>query len=346
MTSFTVHQLQFTVEVETTIEMNRFKGAALRGAWQNHLRTLYCAERDSADPMHQQLCPVCFLLSRDTGSGADRRPYSFIPPVTDQTTFQSGDRFTFSINLFGETAQLIPYLVLAVGQMGQHQGLGKPIHPPAQRAGGSNAPNRRNKSRRRGTFRLVKIDSLGFTRNEIQPLLDEQTKMVQMPTNPINQRQIDQAIEDLMTAVKANDGCLTLNFLTPTRLIQDKQLVHTPQMEPLLARLIGRITALSRQYAGESGISKEERNHLLTLAQQITLLGDETHWWDLEGHSSRLNRAQKMGGFVGRATYQTAEPAIWQALLPWLLWGSVTQVGKNTVKGCGVYAVERVSEGD
>ncbi len=131
--SFTIHHLRFTAQVETTIEMGAFKGSALRGAWQSHLRTLYCAQRNTRDdPLHQAMCPVCFLLSRETGSGDDRRPYAFMPPLTRQTTFEPGERFTFGISLFGQTIQFLPYLVLAVGQMGQAQGLGRPIHTRAR----------------------------------------------------------------------------------------------------------------------------------------------------------------------------------------------------------------------
>jgi len=39
--TFTVHHLRFTVEVETTIELDRFKGSALRGAWQSTMRWPY-----------------------------------------------------------------------------------------------------------------------------------------------------------------------------------------------------------------------------------------------------------------------------------------------------------------
>lgn len=45
-----------------------------------------------------------------------------------------------------------------------------------------------------------------------------------------------------------------------------------------------------------------------------------------------------MGGFVGTATYH-APLEVWQPLLPWLIWGQGTQVGKDTVKGNGWYEI-------
>jgi hypothetical protein len=35
---------------------------------------------------------------------------------------------------------------------------------------------------------------------------------------------------------------------------------------------------------------------------------------------------------------------VWRALLPWLLWGAVAQVGKDVVKGNGVYDIVIASE--
>jgi len=37
---------------------------------------------------------------------------------------------------------------------------------------------------------------------------------------------------------------------------------------------------------------------------------------------------------MGRACYQAAD---WRPLLPWLLWGMSAGVGRNIVKGCGIY---------
>ena len=51
-------------------------------------------------------------------------------------------------------------------------------------------------------------------------------------------------------------------------------------------------------------------------------------------------RDRKLGGLIGAATYQSAT---WDALLPWLLWGEVVQVGKNVVKGCGLYRLRQTS---
>jgi hypothetical protein len=328
MSAFTIYHLRFTVEVETTIVMEAFKGSALRGAWQSHLRTLYCAQTDNTDPLHQTLCPVCYLLSRETGSGEDRRPYAFLPPLTTQTTFEPGERFTFGISLFGQALQFLPYLVLAVGQMGQAQGIGKAIHDSA-----------RARNSRRGTFRLVNITEVNLINGQEHTLLAEGSTMVQMPQCAVTSQQIVEKSAEIAQQLATTDYRLLVNFLTPTRIVRDERLVKQPHFTPFFARLVDRMSALRSQFSEELPITREEKGALVALADQIWLVGDETRWWDIKGHSARLGRTQPLGGYVGQAVYQASALEVWRPLLPWLLWGQSTQVGKNVVKGCGWYEV-------
>jgi hypothetical protein len=330
-TPFTVHHLRFTVQAETTIELDAFKGSALRGAWVSHLRTLYCAQRDAADPLHQAMCPVCFLLSRESGQGDDRRPYTFVPPLTPQTVFQPGETLAFGMRIFGSSVQFLPYLVLAVNQMGRQQGLGRAIHPPRERG---------ERAWQRGTFNLVAITEHNPLTGEERQLLEPGGSHVQMPALPVTAAQVARAADEMARRLAAG-GELTLHFLTPTRIVRDRELVHRPLFAPLMARLIDRVAALRSQYAAEPTLDWNEKARLLALADRVALVHDDTRWWDVHGHSSRLEREQPLGGYVGRAVYRAADGDIWSALLPWLLWGECTQVGKNTVKGCGVIEVAR-----
>ena len=72
------------------------------------------------------------------------------------------------------------------------------------------------------------------------------------------------------------------------------------------------------------------------MAAQVRLVNNNTHWIDLWSWSGRKRDKTPIGGLVGTATYQTAE---WQPLLPWLILGQGTRVGKSAVKGAGVYSI-------
>lgn len=322
--TFTIHHLHFTVEAETTIEMGEFKGSALRGAWQSHLRTLYCAQRDSTDPLHANLCPVCYLLSREADPSDNRRPYAFEPPLTVQTTFQPGERFAFGISIFGQAIQFLPYIVLSVQQMGQTQGLGRPLHS----------------GKRRGTFRLLQIEEVNPLTGAVGILFAEGNPMVQMPQHPVTAQQVSVASEQIARGMAERENQLTLEFLTPMRLVGGGRLVHQPEFVPLMARLVDRVSTLRAQFADTEPVSHAEKGNLLSLAETVTMVHDETQWWDVKGRSTRLGRAQPLGGFVGRATYRAED---WAPLLPWLLWGASVHVGKNAIKGGGWYRLARLS---
>lgn len=323
MPDFSAYHLQFTLIAETEIRLQQFKGSALRGAWQSHLQSLYCAQAATTpDPLHQSLCPVCYLLNRDTGTGDDRRPYAFLPPLDEDTRYEPGKQFTFGISVFGDAAQFIPYLILSVGQMGQHQGLGQFL-----------PPNPGQSTRYRGKFRLVSLQAHNPFTHHCEHLLNEGETQVRPPQHPITTDDVTQFSQERVTEIQES-GYVEIRFLTPTRIINAKKLTHHPQFQPFFARLLSRILALQQQYAGQDRLSQSKYNHLLDQATQVNLIEDQTRWWDLEGYSSRLGRAQKLGGFIGHARYQ-AHADVWATLMPWLAWGTLTQVGKHTVRGLG-----------
>ena len=160
--------------------------------------------------------------------------------------------------------------------------------------------------------------------------------MVHMPTLAVSGQQVAVSSERLAQELAANGGRLEVEFLTPTRIVHRERLVKAPELPPLLARLLDRVGALRHQFADEAPLSREEKGRLLSIADRVRLVADETRWWDVKGRSTRLGRPQPLGGYVGRAVYQADELDTWRPLLPWLLWGQSTQVGKNVVKGCGV----------
>jgi hypothetical protein len=162
--------------------------------------------------------------------------------------------------------------------------------------------------------------------------------MVRSATLPVTHAQIESAAADLLDQLAEQNNHLRIDFLTPTRLTQGEHTVKTPLFFPLAKSIVLRILDLSAQHAGERPeiILKHD---LYPYADAVHLVEDNTHWWDVKGYSSRLERQQVLGGFVGSAWYYAPD---WRPLLPWLLWGMSTHVGKNIVKGCGIYRIQGV----
>jgi hypothetical protein len=352
----TAHHIRFTVRAVTPIVFNDFKGSALRGAFATVLRRTFCPQGER-DPMteqyHQALCPVCRLLGWDGDeetSGDVRRAYAIEPPLTDQSHFAPGDTFTFGAALYGDSWSLFPYVALAAGGMGEF-GVGKKVAsgewqgasgaPRGLPRGAGGAGDGGRERGERGRFVVEQIEAVNPLTGERLVMMAPGEHMVRTETLPITQAQVDVATAQWLPHLAAQGNQLTIAFLTPTRLtIQGDHIAKQPDFFPLIKQTVLRLLDLAAQHGGGrptiNGEAFALRGDLYQYADQVELVADHTQWWDAKGHSSRLGRQQVLGGFVGHATYHAPD---WRPLLPWLLWGQSTHVGKNIVKGCGIYQV-------
>jgi hypothetical protein len=317
MDHFTAHLVQVEVEVVTPLALNPHKGSSLRGAIFHALLNRFCMNR------HAQLCaecplaagcPVAFLVSTmrpESERGRDvPRPYAIRPPLDRSTRYEPGDRFSFGLTLFAQALNLFPYIVLVLDEMGR-AGLG--LRLPENR-------------QRRGTFRIQAVTAVNPLTGECQPILQAGEHMVQLPDIPITHPQI------IQRAGAFHATQLTIRFLTPTRIVDQDNLVKRPLFRPLFQRLLERLSALAREFSDTP--LQADFPSLIGQAEQVQLVRDHTHWVELESYSTRLGRATPLGGFIGTAVYEAPD---WQPFLPWLIWGQFTHVGKDAVKGNGWY---------
>ena len=126
---------------------------------------------------------------------------------------------------------------------------------------------------------------------------------------------------------------ITLELLTPMRLIEAGQLVRPLRFDALVRRLCDRIDSQSRHY----GFGANPPNRSIPYAQTegIRMTHDWTQWIDLETHSSRTNRWSPTGGFIGRITFA----GDLTPFLPLLVWGTLLHVGKSATRGNGFYRI-------
>ncbi len=342
MYSLTVTPLRFVCEALTPIRLARYEaGSHLRGSLGRVMRRAYCPEASLAkvpqpsqgSDGHTATCPVCWLLAANEHPGEERRGYALRPPTqTWQVSSQPargeaesnenlpglyalGERFEFGLTLFGSTLRFLPYFILAVPEIGR-QGVGTG----------------------RGRFALRQVwadDPLGG-RSEV--VLAEGESLVHVPQPAIDEARVSEAAERLARAIEPA-GRLRLRFLTPMRLIEAGVLLKSPDFGVLFARLLHRLDNLSQQFANGEERGEADRVALQAAADRVRLISAETEWIDVWSGSTRTGDRTPMGGFVGRATY-AAPIETWIPLLPWLVWGQIAQVGKDTVKGNGVYQIE------
>jgi hypothetical protein len=377
MHNLTAHHLRFNLEVKSTIELDQHKGSALRGLLFNALRGPernpalgFCTQRhlrSCAECALVAVCPVASLvatLNPEAERGRDvPRPYTITPPLTEQWRYEPGEWFSFGLTLFGNALNLFPYVVMALRQAGPG-GLGQ--KRPRPEAGGRSY---------RGRFDLYSAQAINLLTGETQTVIEPGNSLVQRPSLPVTSAQVVEASRQWLgrpaaalanghgrggaelAGAKPEPVELSLHFQTPLRIIEHNRLLKAPHFSPIFHRLLERLLALSREFSpvneppavapGAEGINEGRADAdpepasqaaLLALADTVELVTDQTRWQEVWSYSARQGKQTPIGGLVGLATYR-APRRIWQALLPYLLWGAIIHVGKNAVKGDGIIAV-------
>lgn len=331
MDNFTISYLRVTAVAETVVVLNEHKGSAIRGALFHALRGPmrpardgymgYCANKQAPscwDCMLHQACPVSTLVSTlDSRSRQGRyvaRPYVIHPPLDGgKRVYAPGERFSFELALCAEALMLFPYVVLALERLA-HEGLGKKVEENGWR---------------RGRLQIESIEAFHPLRGERQLIRAAGDRMAQFPDLPVTHGEVLAVAASLPTR-----GPLGLHFYTPMRLIHQGRLLKVPDFRVLLHRLITRLEELSGRFS-DTPLDLEVPP-LLAMAEEVRLVENETRWVELESYSARQGRRTPVGGLMGEVVFEAED---WGPFLPWLIWGCLVGVGKNTVKGDGWFGL-------
>lgn len=324
--TFTSHRLAFRCRVVEPILLREHKGSAIRGAIFGAVRYQFCVRKELESCHQCQLvatCPVSFLLATvdESGRRGDDvpRPYTVQPPLGPAAEYGPGDALEFGVTLYASGLAYLPYLIVAVRNL-ERYGLGTRMPTPDGRW-------------RRGTFRVERIVATDPLDGRTELVMEAGDNLVRMPDFGVTH----EAVLRRARAMGEPDR-ITLHFLTPCRLIDQRRLVQRPLLRPLAQRLVERLSSLWERYAGVS--PPLDFQALMAAAERVRTAEDATRWVDLESYSSRRDVRTPIGGFVGRATFQGPLAP----LLPWLIWGEYTHVGKNAVKGDGWYRIEEAHD--
>jgi hypothetical protein len=107
---------QFRAVFKDAAVLPPYKGSTFRGVFGRALKAVTCALR-------REDCTTCLLLhqcvyakvfeisfaSCEQGRPSPPHPFVREPPLTLQTHFEPGESFDFSLLLFGQTNQYLPY---------------------------------------------------------------------------------------------------------------------------------------------------------------------------------------------------------------------------------------------
>jgi hypothetical protein len=313
-------RLRFHCVAETSLRLGGLRaGSNLRGALLNVMRRATCTG-SPADPAHLAVCPVCWLAAANDHPGQERRGYVITPPLNTPEFLERGAGFDFHITLFGNASRYLPYFVLAVPEAGR-SGVGVG----------------------RGQFSLESI-SAEHPLSGDWPVLKAGEHTVRPPSEWICHSDIEIAAANLLAGLDIEQGRLRMDFPTPLRLIVNDRLLKSPDFGALFNHILRRLDEIVVQYAGGSERPVADRQRLWELANRVRLIESQITWADVPSGSSRTGQQTWISGMVGSAWY-SAPSDVWREIMPWLVWGQIAQVGKDTSKGNGVYQLHLQKEG-
>jgi CRISPR/Cas system endoribonuclease Cas6 (RAMP superfamily) len=239
------------------------------------------------------------------------RPFVFRAPKTQQTRFETGQRFEFELVLIGRALDFLPYFVLSFRELAA-EGLGlnrakcslesvEQVDLTSEAADASNGK------------------ATAIYTAEDQVFRNAESYMTYKRTNKLVQK-----LEDSYLVQKVG-----IKFLTPTLLKADGELIRQPEFHHVFKRLRDRINALST-FFGEGPIEADFRG-LGERAEKIRTVSAHTDWVERFRTSSKTKQRHELSGFVGEVTYE----GNLNEFLPWLTLGELVHVGKHTAWGNG-----------
>ncbi len=237
------------------------------------------------------------------------KPYLLIPPQDRRTQFQTGETLSLGIVLYGNAIDYLMIVFAALEHLGEHMGLGP----------------------KRGRFHIRQITQL---------TTDGTTVLYQQPhwlaqSQPVHAPQFFTATPPITR--------LQLTHNTRLRLKTDNDLLRTaPPFSLFMHRLLSRINALATLYGNGIVITPEEKQHLLTLAETITIEHSTLKWHDWQRYSQRSQSTMPFGGLMGETVYcGEITPFV-----PWLALGQWVGVGGKTSFGLGLYELDFINGDD
>lgn len=312
-------RLRVVFRAEEPLHLPAYKGSTLRGAFGHAFKRIACPFRRQCETCgHRDVCVYAYVF--ETPGSADgsplmrssnvAHPFVLEPPETPEGEVNSGELFPLGLILVGRAISLAPYFLAACREMGR-QGVG----------------------RGRGRCRLERVvaEDPGNPKGRI--VYDGDRDLLAPAVPPWT-------LDDLHVG-RGSREYVTLEFLTPTRLRQDADLVVRPEFATLATALLRRISVLAEAHCG--GQPPRDPRSILATARDVRVLNADLRWHDWERYSARQQTRMALGGFVGRVTLAGPLAPWW----PLLRLGEVLHVGKGTAFGLGRYRiVERATEGE
>ena len=322
--------LTFSLEAKDVIVLPSYKGSTFRGGFGNAFRKIVCAlkKSDCADCILKEKCVYSYVFETPPPSDtkimrkykAAPHPFIIEPPTEKKRGYKPGDKITFGLTLIGKAVDYLPYFIYAFDELGKI-GIGK--------------------GRGKYELKTVKCENNHVipAKAGIQTIYESETKTLK----PFEASALNLESETLSPQATRPGGNpeshdttqITLNFLTPTRILYDNHLTLDLEFHILVRNLLRRLSLLYYFHCG-GDTSTWDFKEIIKKAEEIKTVKKDLRWYDWERYSARQDARMKMGGFMGEITFEGDIDPFMHLIKA----GEILHVGKGTSFGLGKYEVK------
>ncbi len=304
---------EFVIEPIEELHLPFFKGSTFRGVFGNTFRKVTCT-------LKRLKCENCILKSSCIYSyifetppivqspilNMDKYktvPHPFIlePPLHNGRLYKKGEEIKFSLIIIGKAINYFPFFVYTFEKCGEF-GMGKG----------------------RGKFFLKKVQ------DDKEILYDHLSKNIKSPRKKI--LEISESIE--LKEDKQNIESITINILTPIRIKHERKLLTELYFFVLIKSLMLRLNLIHYFHCEERDLTWAYKD-IIEEAKKIIIKESNIRWFDWSRYSSRQGTKMKLGGIIGKITYEGRIKPYMEILKA----GEIFHVGKNTTFGLGKYEI-------
>jgi CRISPR-associated endoribonuclease Cas6 len=303
---------KFRLKALEPLILPSYKGSTLRGGFGYAFKRVVCAirEKECTDCLLKEKCVYSYVFETPPPSDtkmmrkyrAAPHPFVIEPPPERKRIYKPGHEIEFGLILIGRAIDYLPYFIYTFTEFGKI-GIGKG----------------------KAVFELKDVSADG------KMIYDSKSKTLK----PFNAQALDLGFK-ILNSKPLNSKLLTLNFLTPTRILYNGHLTLDLEFHILIRNLLRRLSLLSYFHCGGDP-SEWNFKGIIEKAKEVEIKSKNLRWFDWERYSGRQDTRIKMGGFVGDITFE----GIIEPFMPLIKAGEVLHVGKGTGFGLGKYEIEK-----
>lgn len=332
-------RFNLTLNAIDAITLPPYKGSTFRGGFGHAFKKVVCTiKRETCDDCLLKLkCIYSYVFETPPPEDSEilrkyeKAPHPFViePPLETKTIYKPDETLTFNLILIGKALDYLPYFIYTfeeLGRIGIGKGRGK---YELQEVRQGDCPGFTDG----GTISVVESGLSPVAETVIYRSEDKRLKPVKN-----NSPSISSYLKRGSGAVTPDSRLLTLDFTTPARIIVNADLVVDLEFHHLIRSLLRRISTISYFHYGKR--LELDFKGMIERSQMVKIKERDTKWHDWERYSARQDTRMKMGGFVGRVTFE----GDLGEFMPFIELGEMLHVGKGTSFGLGKYLLPKVSD--